>query len=645
LYLDQVYARNVGSALEELVRSSGTPVAPWLVAVLLIARDVVQTALIALGTFVISWPLPSRGKRALRRVAALLLVLALGANHLSFLELGTFVSKEALGTSWGWVKTNPDALRNYLTTVTLLGAASMVLWVMLPSLLVSVARRHVLLGAMQRGLPPLALALIVTGLVLSPLAAARFGERAFPIHGYWSSVARAAWGQDSADPSAREIPSEPALLAQYRQLAYPRAAAASPQWLVPGLQARIRPRHVLVVGLETAPEAYYPLTSPEHDLPTFRRMTERAIVSDQHYTTSPYTRVANFSMVSGLYAPPSGLPVQFGPIAGDGFAAVLRVHGYETTYVDSWVLDWLEGSGERAQAQLLGFDTVLDSEERRDDGVWEVLVRGEERAFDTAFAKVTQAQDHGRHAAVFIGTMLGHAPWPAAKGHEELDGPERIREVARVFDGLFARLLERLAARGLSEEILIVIVGDHGLRLAAEFESLGLHYSHSDLAYKVPFLLYAPGLVDETVRVPFATSHVDITPTLLQLVGIPTEGMLHHGGYVLDARLAERVVYLPSSKLGPLDGYTWQGHYVTHHALSNVALIGAGASTASMRRMSASTTTLVLPFSLQDPAVLLDAFDAHTTLVAGAVLRRGRRIHGQRPGPAEQSVTAARPTP
>src|SRR6185295_4649793 len=109
------------------------------------------------------------------------------------------------------------------------------------------------------------------------------------------------------------------------------------------IATRIKKRHILIVGLETAPRAFYPLTTAA-DLPTFHRMTGRAIIGSHHYTTSSYTRIANFSMLSGLYAPPSGLPVRFGPIATDGVASVLRTRGYETTYIDSWVLDWLPGS-------------------------------------------------------------------------------------------------------------------------------------------------------------------------------------------------------------------------------------------------------------------------------------------------------------
>jgi hypothetical protein len=458
--------------------------------------------------------------------------------------------------------------------------------------------------------------------VLSSVASASFSERAFPLHGYWAGVAKSVWGGDQADPRSLKVPPQAQLLEQYQKLAFFPPQPGPPELLAPALESRIRARHVLVVGLETAPRAFYALTSSA-ELPTFRRMTERAIVSEHHYTTSPYTRIANFSMISGLYASPSGLPVRFGDIAADGFAAILRERGYQTSYVDSWVLDWLPDSGERAQAQMLGFDSVLDNPERRDDGVFEVLLRGEERAFDTAFARIVMAEEQHQKAAIFLGTMLGHAPWPAARGDEALDGPARVHKIAAVFDRLFGRLLQRLSERGLSEEILILVVGDHGLRFEDEFQSLGHSYSHSDLAFNVPFLLYAPGLTDTTLHVPFATSHVDITPTLLHLVGVPTEGLLHHGGYVLDGRLARRVLFLSNSRLGPMDGFRWGEHHVTFHALTGAAQIGSGTAPSSMLPLAASPATQSLPGLLRDPENLLGAFAVHTDLVAGALLRRG----------------------
>lgn len=622
--LASVYRHTDGFVLDEMVAGRGQALPHALLIALILGRDTLQAAAISCGVLLLGGGLSARHATTWLRLAALALALVILANHVSFMQLGTFVSRQTLRTAWGWVKLHPETLQSYLTPGAAAVVALSVLGIYLPQLLVRVAARFRPLTAVQHLLPALPLALVALGTLLSFQASARFGERAFPVHGYWANVAHALLEPQSSTPLSQDLPSQSALLAQYQKLAFSPAQPATPQLLTPELEVRIRPRHVIVVGLETAPRAFYPLTTSS-TLPTFARMSERAIVNQHHYTTSPYTRIANFSMLSGLYAPPSGLPVRFGPIATDGLAAVLRQHDYETSYVDSWVLDWLPGSGERAQAGMLGFDHVIDSSVHRDDGVYEVLVKGEEVAFDTAFTQIVHAQEHGRKAAVFIGTMLGHSPWAAAQGNEKLDGAARLHQIALVFDRLFGQLLDKLARRGLGQDVLIVVVGDHGLRYAEEFESLGRRYSHSDLSFNVPFLLYAPGLVDHTIALPYATSHIDITPTLLHLVGVPTQGMLHHGAYVLDTRLAQRILYLSNSRLGPLDGLRWAGHHFTYHALSGIASMGDGANPASIRPLSTAAARS-LPAALRDPAALLDELAAHANLVAGVLLQRGAAL-------------------
>lgn len=619
--LASVYRHSDRSVLDEIAGSGGGALARVLLLVFLLARDVLQCAALAAGVSAFAATFPRR-RTLVMCCSATVVALVISGNHVAFMQLGTFASTELLATAWAWVRLHPQTLTAYLTPGAGLAVLLSVAGIALPGAMVHAAQRRRTIARVQRWLPVASLALVVIALVAAPLASARFGARAFAVHGYWAEVIAAASKGESASPLALAIPSERELMAQYRELAFYPPPSAAAQLLRPELEARIRPRNLIVVGLETAAREFYPLTS-SRELPTFARMTEHAIVSDHHYTTSPYTRIANFSILSGLYAPPSGLPVRFGPIATDGFASVLRTRGYETSYVDSWVLDWLPGSGERAQAHMLGFDTVIDSKVHRDDGVYEVLVKGEEVAFDTAFARIATAQEHGHKAAVFIGTMLGHGPWPAAKGQEQLDGAARLHQIALVFDRLFDRLLQRLAERGLGEDVLILVVGDHGLRYADEFESLGRHYSHSDLSFNVPFLLYAPGLVDATVSVPHATSHVDISPTLLHLVGQPIDGLLTHGSYVLDGRLADRILFMSNSRLGPLDGFRYRGRHFTFHALSGVAQVGDGADPPRMSPLTLEAAR-ALPPPLRDPAALLDAFAAHTNLIAGRLLQRGR---------------------
>ena len=612
--LSSVYRHSDGPVLDELGAGTGR----GLLLVLVLARDVLQCALISGAVFLACAASPARARAYLQRSASALLVLAILVNHVAFMQLGTFASRELLTTAWGWVRLHPGSLAAYATP----GAAAVCILSAFGVVLPGVLSRGSGKTRLRRGLPMLALTVVLVGLVAAPIASARFGARAFPVHGYWTQVAAAAWAGGAATPLSLQPPSQRELLAGYARMAFhPVSRAVATKPLHPEIEARRAPRHLIMIGLETAARAFYPLTTSP-DLPTFARMTRRALVNEHHYTTSPYTRIANFSMLSGLYAPASGLPVRFGAIATDGFASVLRTQGYETTYVDSWVLDWLPGTGERAQARMLGFDTILDSSIRRDDGVYEVLLAAEEVAFDRAFARVVHAQDNGHKACVFVGTMLGHGPWVAAPGREHLSGAERLHEIALVFDRLLARLLQRLDARGLGEEVIIVVAGDHGLRYAEEFESLGRAYSHSDLSFNVPFMLYAPGLIDETIRLPYATSHIDISPTLLHLVGLPSEGLLYDGAYMLDPRLESRILWLSSSRLGPLDGLRYENFHITYHALSGLAALGDGRDAERMVRLTELVAS-TLPLPLREPATLIDAFDQHANLVAGRLLQRG----------------------
>jgi hypothetical protein len=331
--LGSVYRHSDGFVLDEMAPGHGTALPRALLIALVLARDLLQSALLAGFVFVCGAALPPRNRAFVYGCGTLLVALVISGNHVAFMQLGTFASEAALGTAWTWVKLHPQALRSYFTLSAVWLALLTLGAIMLPTAMVRAARGSRALIRVQRWLPAFTLALLLCGLVCAPIATARFGARAFPLHGYWAEVAAAAWENRATTPLALAIPPEATLLAQYQALAFAPPPTAAKQWQRPDIEARRRPRHLIVVGLETAPRAFYPLTTAT-DLPTFARMTERAIVSEHHYTTSPYTRIANFSMLSGLYAPPSGSPVRFGPIATDGFASLLRARGYETSYVD-----------------------------------------------------------------------------------------------------------------------------------------------------------------------------------------------------------------------------------------------------------------------------------------------------------------------
>ena len=157
-----------------------------------------------------------------------------------------------------------------------------------------------------------------------------------------------------------------------------------------------------------------------------------------------------------------------------------------------------------------------------------------------------------------------------------LANAEKLYALARLFNDLFAELLESLEKHGLAQQVLIVVVGDHGFRVRSEFESVGERPYDVAMAFNVPLILYAPGIFESQIRLPYVTSHVDITPTLLALLGLHDDSWLHHGGNMLDERLRDRVTFMMNTNLSPVDGFYWNGSHYTVNNLTGQVQVRAG---------------------------------------------------------------------
>lgn len=89
-------------------------------------------------------------------------------------------------------------------------------------------------------------------------------------------------------------------------------------------------------------------------------------------------------------------------------------------------------------------------------------------------------------------------------------------------DGLSASLLDGLAAAGRMENTLLVFAADHGEEL---YDHHGYLY-HACSVYQttlhVPLAIRAPGLLPAGARVPQTVELIDVAPTLLELLGLPS---------------------------------------------------------------------------------------------------------------------------
>lgn len=91
-------------------------------------------------------------------------------------------------------------------------------------------------------------------------------------------------------------------------------------------------------------------------------------------------------------------------------------------------------------------------------------------------------------------------------------------------DAQLGRLLDGLDVLGLTDDTVIVLTSDHGEQLGDHWliEKLGFF----DQSYRIPLIISSPSHVNDPGRVVEAfTENVDVTPTVLDLVGAPQPEM------------------------------------------------------------------------------------------------------------------------
>ena len=119
--------------------------------------------------------------------------------------------------------------------------------------------------------------------------------------------------------------------------------------------------------------------------------------------------------------------------------------------------------------------------------------------------------------------IAGHHPYETPERGPFPDREEigRYRNALLYGDASLGALAQGLRDRGVADNTLWIIFGDHG-------EAFGQHegnYGHTFFVYdenvRVPFVVAAPGLMHGQVRAQKVVSLVDTAPTILDLVGIP----------------------------------------------------------------------------------------------------------------------------
>ena len=286
------------------------------------------------------------------------------------------------------------------------------------------------------------------------------------------------------------------------------------------LEKREKTPNVVMIVIDSARfDMLDPEIMPETD--DFARK-KKAFVFRNHYSGGNATRFGIFSIFYGLYGNYwfKMLGERRSPVLTD----FLQTLGYKTGIFAATRITFPEF--DRTCFAAVPYSDIYDQPEgdkaAKDRKITEKALEfinknGKERFFAFIFYDSPHGSyDYPKEMEKFV---------PSAAGVEHLLlSPEKIKPVfnkyknsVRFADSLAGGIIKELKRNKLLENTVIIVTGDHGEPFF-ERGYYGHNQNYSDYEIKVPLVLYVPG--EKGAETNELTSHLDLAPTLMKLIGV-----------------------------------------------------------------------------------------------------------------------------
>lgn len=306
---------------------------------------------------------------------------------------------------------------------------------------------------------------------------------------------------------------------------------------------------------------------PDVRTPNMDRLASEGVLFSQAFSQVPITGPSHTSMLSGLYpwthetlingvALKPGIPNLPERLAGGGYRTGAFVSAYVLdgdfgygqgfdTYDDEFyaVKGLYDTSPMRLWYQLRIRLWLVDDIERRGDRTTDEALRWLDRNGDQPFMAWVHLYDpHGNYIPPPPYDTMYYSGDPRDPGKKSMPPKEKLALYSQEhLDGItdadwvlaqykgevtftdhqVGRLLQKLDDLGVRERTIVYLVADHG-------ESLTEHdywFNHGALLYDpdlhVPMMVRWPGKIPAGMRVDALAEVTDVTPTLLDLLGVP----------------------------------------------------------------------------------------------------------------------------
>ncbi|MBI9076335.1 MAG: sulfatase [Desulfatibacillum sp.] len=305
----------------------------------------------------------------------------------------------------------------------------------------------------------------------------------------------------------------------------------------------LKPRHVVLISMDTLRRDHLPIYGySRQTAPHISELARTSVIFDNAIAAASNTAPSHASMLTGLHPLSHGVRYNWAMLSQDvpTLGEILQGQGFSTGAFVSCIALHSQTTGLNR-----GFDTYNDvgplpghrraADTFRDTVQWlDSVQKGQQiflffHVFDPHFpysAPVGQTLPGWGYSGIRKGLPLDY---PAMRekmrqgfSHEEIQAYVNWYDEEILYADMYVgRLLKALQDKGIYEDSLIIFLSDHG-------ETLGERpwmFDHGgrvvEEQIQVPLLMRFPGGWGQGARINSPAHHVDLTPTILDALGLP----------------------------------------------------------------------------------------------------------------------------
>ncbi|OHB83080.1 MAG: hypothetical protein A2Z38_12520 [Planctomycetes bacterium RBG_19FT_COMBO_48_8] len=302
-------------------------------------------------------------------------------------------------------------------------------------------------------------------------------------------------------------------------------------------------QNIVLVILEGIQYQYTSLADEQSNLtPYLAALAKQGIEFSNARSTLTHTTKALFALLTGRFASASQDIAEAVPAASP-YASIATIlggqPGYRTAFFQSAM-----GSFESRPGLVynLGYDDFWAREDSDDPNSFLGYLACDEFSMLKPITEWIKSEEQP-----FLMTILcsvTHDPYevPEWFGTPAKEPLERYEQAISYTDKFLAALDVELGNLGITDNTIFCVIGDHG-EAFGEHGLLGHERIAFDEVLRIPFCLRAPFLAETGLKMTQPVSSIDLTPTLLSILGFETESVGFDGLDVLKPEAEYRRVY------------------------------------------------------------------------------------------------------